>query len=191
MPPERKQTMKQNVFAVLGFAMVLTACPETQTTAPSADEVVRQALNLSLKAAHYRVTADAFSNATGELTTYTIEHQSPDRYHVFIPNGPEVIVIGEKIWGHDEDGWKPLGKANPDPRTVLNILEPGIVVGFVKERLNPSRNCDLYGLTGGKTYISVCVEATGLLAYLGYADDSGALTQFYDFKTAINIVPPI
>jgi hypothetical protein len=76
--------MKRNVFAILGVVTVLPACPETQTAAPSADEVVRHALNLSLKAAHYRVTADAFSNATGELTTYTIEHQSPDRYHVFI-----------------------------------------------------------------------------------------------------------
>ena len=183
--------MKRNVFVVLGFAMLLTACPEPQSAAPSADEVVRQALNLSLKAAHYRVTAEVFSNATGKTTSYTIEHQRPDRYHVFIPKGPEVIVIAEKIWGHDESGWKPLGKANPDPRTMLNILEPGIVVGFVKEQRNSSRNCDVYGLTDGKTQISVCVGATGLMTYLGYADDSGALTQFYDYKAAINIVPPI
>lgn len=182
--------MNRWIFATLFLSLSLTACPTQDAPVASADEVVRRALNLSLKAAHYRVTADAFSNATGELTTYTIEHQSLDRYHVFIPNGPEVIVIGEKIWGHDESGWKPLGKANPDPRTMMNVLEPGIVVGFVKERLNPSRNCDLYRLTGGKTYISVCVEATGL-AYLGYADDSGALTQFYDFKSPVNIVPPI
>jgi hypothetical protein len=183
--------MKRNVFVVLGFAMLLTACPTTQTAAPSADEIVRQALNLSLKAAQYRVTAEAFSNATGELTTYTIEHQRPDRYHVFIPNGPEVIVIAEKIWGYDESAWKPLGKANPDPRTMLNILEPGVVVGFVKERRNQGRNCDAYGLTDGKTYISVCVDATGLMTYLGYTDDSGALTQFYDYKAPINIVAPI
>jgi hypothetical protein len=182
--------MNRWIFASL-FSISLTACPTQDAPVASADEVVRQALNLSLKAAHYRATAEAYSNATGEVTTYTVEHQRPDRYHAFIPKGPEVIVIGEKIWGHDESGWKPLGKANPDPRTMLNILEPEAVVGFVKKRRDQGRNCDVYELNDGKTYLSVCVAATGRMAYLGYADASGALTQFYDYTSPINIVPPI
>jgi hypothetical protein len=186
--------MNRLMFTPLALSLLLTACPTDTDPEISADEQVRRAFNAIKAASHYRINGVAESSLFDKPTIYNIDYQAPDRYHVTMHNGPEVIVIGDKSWGYDstESKWIVLAKPNPDPRSLLTPFEPGEITGFAYVKFDPNFDgCELLRAKYDKLSFDVCiVPKTVDLRYLEFRDDTGLISHIYSFKTPISINPP-
>ena len=183
-------------WLLLFIPALLIACPDPSKPTLTDDEKVRQALNLTLAAKHYRIHATALTEVPGlDDTKYDIEYVAPDRYHVVFSNiSAEVIVIGNQIWGKGSgEAWKALGTPNPDPRQLSRPIKAEDIVGFKAERYTASLNCDNY-IQGDPTslFIRVCVDrVSGRVTYINLSDDTGGIDNVYDYQTTITINAPI
>ncbi len=181
--------MKKSFF-VYFISFVMMACNTSAEL--SADEQVRRALNATITAPFYTVDAGAASSLFPNVTSYSIQYQAPDRYHLKMVNGPEVIVINNQSWGYEKDSgaWIVLAKPNPDPKTLLSQFEPGEVTGFVFiEQLS---NCNLFKANLGGITMKVCVvPKTGHVWEIALSDEYGTIDQLYDFEKPVSVVAPI
>jgi hypothetical protein len=180
--------MKKQLIVALMVSLLLTSCPVNDTNL-SADEQVRRALNATIAAPHYVVDA-ATATSTGGAA-WTVEYQAPDRYHVKMDKGPEIIVIGNKSWGYDPDkGWITLVKPIPDPKSLLIQFEPSEIVGFTFTQHKPL-GCELFKGDLGAIRLEVCIVAnTTQVKELVLRDGTGTLSQLYDFNKPVSISAP-